>query len=92
MVSAIPNCSPKKADLFLFLSPANKEEGGYFEGICDEEIKYDTFTAGKKLTVNVKARTKAKISQDKKLTVNISGRVQGLQGRDRLPGQPPQGK
>ena len=75
MVSAIPNCSPNKADLFLFLSPANKEEGGYFEGICDEEIKYDTFTAGKKLTVNVKARTKAKISRGKKLTINILGRV-----------------
>ena len=43
--------------LNFFLSLANKEEGGYFEGICDEEIKYDTFTAGKKLTVNVKART-----------------------------------
>merc|ERR1712032_1155629 len=37
---------------------ANKEEGGYFEGICDEEIKYDTFTAGKKLTVNVKGESK----------------------------------
>ena len=44
--------------LTFFLSVANKEEGGYFEGICDEEIKYDTFTAGKKLTVNVKARRK----------------------------------
>ena len=61
--------------LTFFLSLANKEEGGYFEGICDEEIKYDTFTAGKKLTVNVKARTKAKISRGKKLTINILGRV-----------------
>merc|ERR1711971_1528984 len=34
------------------------EEGGYFEGICDEEIKYDTFSAGKKLTVNVKGESK----------------------------------
>ena len=51
MVSAIPNCWPKKADLFL--SPANKEEGGYLEGISEEEIKYDTFSAGKKLAVNV---------------------------------------
>ena len=47
---------PNESDFFS-LSPANKEEGGYFEGICEEEIKYDTFTAGKKLTVNVKART-----------------------------------
>ena len=38
---------------FLSLSPANKEEGGYLEGISEEEIKYDTFSAGKKLAVNV---------------------------------------
>ena len=94
----VPNgkCSPKlftQQSWHLFsLSLANKEEGGYFEGICDEEIKYDTFSAGKKLTVNVKARTNKKISQGKKLTVNISGREQGVQGRDRLSGQPPQGK
>ena len=43
---------PTKADLFS-LSPANKEEGGYLEGISEEEIKYDTFSAGKKLAVNV---------------------------------------
>ena len=52
MVSAIQNFSPNKADLFS-LSPANKEEGGYLEGISEEEIKYDTFAAGKKLSVNV---------------------------------------
>ena len=39
--------------LIFFLSPANKEEGGYLEGISEEEIKYDTFSAGKKLAVNV---------------------------------------
>merc|ERR1712212_880950 len=46
---------PKKQ---VWVPNANKEEGGYFEGICDEEIKYDTFTAGKKLTVNVKGESK----------------------------------
>ena len=30
-----------------------KDVGGYFEGISEEEIKYDTFSAGKKLAVNV---------------------------------------
>ena len=44
--------------LNFFLSLANKEEGGYFEGICDEEIKYDTFSAGKKLAVNVNGEIK----------------------------------
>merc|ERR1719376_1381430 len=46
---------PKKQ---VWVPNANKEEGGYFEGICDEEIKYDTFSAGKKLTVNVKGESK----------------------------------
>merc|ERR1712013_364993 len=34
------------------------EEGGYFEGINSEEIKYDTFTAGKKLSVTVNGEVK----------------------------------
>merc|ERR1712130_335943 len=46
---------PKKS---VWVPNANKEEGGYFEGICDEEIKYDTFSAGKKLSVNVKGENK----------------------------------
>merc|ERR1711933_303713 len=46
---------PKKS---VWVPNANKEEGGYFEGIAEEEIKYDTFTAGKKLTVNVKGENK----------------------------------
>ena len=36
----------------------DKNVGGYFEGISEEEIKYDTFTAGKKLTVNVNGENK----------------------------------
>merc|ERR1712156_223936 len=32
--------------------------GGYFEGISEEEIKYDTFSAGKKLAVNVNGEVK----------------------------------
>merc|ERR1712212_429558 len=46
---------PKKS---VWVPNANKEEGGYFEGISDDDIKYDTFTAGKKLTVNVKGENK----------------------------------
>ena len=38
----------------MWVPNADKEVGGYFEGISEEEIKYDTFTAGKKLQVNVK--------------------------------------
>ena len=41
---------PKKS---VWVPNADKEVGGYFEGISEEEIKYDTFTAGKKLAVNV---------------------------------------
>merc|ERR1711971_136126 len=36
----------------------DKEVGGYFEGICADEIKYDTFTAGKKLSVTVNGEVK----------------------------------
>ena len=35
-----------------------KDVGGYFEGISEEEIKYDTFSAGKKLAVNVNGEVK----------------------------------
>ena len=42
---------PKKS---VWVPNPDKEVGGYFEGISEEEIKYDTFTAGKKLQVNVK--------------------------------------
>merc|ERR1711962_1496125 len=46
---------PKKS---VWVPNANKEEGGYFEGINSEEIKYDTFTAGKKLSVTVNGEVK----------------------------------
>merc|ERR1711878_25243 len=46
---------PKKS---VWVPNADKEVGGYFEGICGEEIKYDTFTAGKKLSVNVNGEVK----------------------------------
>ena len=36
----------------------NKADGGYLEGICEEDIKYDTFSAGKKLAVNVNGEIK----------------------------------
>ena len=37
---------------------SDKEVGGYLEGISEEEIKYDTFAAGKKLAVNVNGEVK----------------------------------
>merc|ERR1712012_107537 len=37
---------------------ANKEVGGYFEGLSEEDIEYDTFSAGKKLSVNVNGEVK----------------------------------
>merc|ERR1711953_1635922 len=46
---------PKKS---VWVPNADKEVGGYFEGICSEEIKYDTFAAGKKLTVAVNGENK----------------------------------
>ena len=46
---------PKKS---VWVPNADKEVGGYFEGICSEEIKYDTFSAGKKLTVAVNGENK----------------------------------
>jgi len=46
---------PKKS---VWVPNADKEVGGYFEGICAEEIKYDTFTAGKKLSVTVNGEVK----------------------------------
>ena len=41
---------PKKS---VWVPNPSKDVGGYFEGISEEEIKYDTFSAGKKLAVNV---------------------------------------
>ena len=41
---------PKKS---VWVPNPSKDVGGYFEGISEEEIKYDTFTAGKKLSVTV---------------------------------------
>ena len=41
---------PKKS---CWVPNPDKNVGGYFEGISEEEIKYDTFAAGKKLSVNV---------------------------------------
>ena len=46
---------PKKS---VWVPNADKEVGGYFEGICSEEIKYDTFAPGKKLTVAVNGENK----------------------------------
>merc|ERR1711953_34915 len=46
---------PKKS---VWVPNADKEVGGYFEGICSEEIEYDTFSAGKKLTVAVNGENK----------------------------------
>merc|ERR1712186_75924 len=46
---------PKKS---VWVPNPAKDVGGYFEGISEEEIKYDTFTAGKKLTVNVNGENK----------------------------------
>ena len=46
---------PKKS---VWVPNPDKEVGGYFEGLSEEEIKYDTFTAGKKLQVNVKGEVK----------------------------------
>merc|ERR1712172_95756 len=46
---------PKKQ---VWVPNANKEEGGCFEGIAAEDIKYDTFTAGKKLSVTVNGEVK----------------------------------
>ena len=37
----------------MWVCNSDKEVGGYLEGISEEEIKYDTFSAGKKLAVNV---------------------------------------
>merc|ERR1711881_526761 len=46
---------PKKS---VWVPNADKEVGGYFEGISEEEIKYDTFSAGKKLQVTVNGEVK----------------------------------
>merc|ERR1712088_1190277 len=42
----------------VWVPNADKEVGGYFEGICADEIKYDAFTAGKKLSVTVNGEVK----------------------------------
>ena len=46
---------PKKS---VWVPNPAKDVGGYFEGISEEEIKYDTFSAGKKLAVNVNGEVK----------------------------------
>merc|ERR1711878_78126 len=46
---------PKKS---VWVPNPAKDVGGYFEGISEEEIKYDTFSAGKKLQVNVNGEVK----------------------------------
>merc|ERR1712045_40767 len=47
---------PKKS---CWVPNTNKEVGGYFEGLMqDEDIRYDTFNPGKKLTVNVDGEVK----------------------------------
>merc|ERR1711963_1084849 len=46
---------PKKS---CWVPNPDKNVGGYFEGISEEEIKYDTFSAGKKLAVNVNGEVK----------------------------------
>ena len=42
----------------MWVPNADKNVGGYFEGISEEDIKYDTFSAGKKLSVNVNGEVK----------------------------------
>ena len=47
---------PKKS---CWVPNTNKEVGGYFEGLMqDEDIRYDTFNPCKKLTVNVNGEVK----------------------------------
>merc|ERR1711953_1612252 len=46
---------PKKS---CWVPNSDKNVGGYFEGLAEEEIKYDTFNPGKKLTVNVNGEVK----------------------------------
>merc|ERR1711878_258196 len=46
---------PKKS---VWVPNPAKDVGGYFEGLSEEEIKYDTFSAGKKLAVNVNGEVK----------------------------------
>ena len=46
---------PKKS---CWVPNSDKNVGGYFEGLAEEEIKYDTFSAGKKLAVNVNGEVK----------------------------------
>merc|ERR1712061_848962 len=46
---------PKKS---VWVPNPAKDVGVYFEGISEEEIKYDTFSAGKKLSVNVNGEVK----------------------------------
>merc|ERR1711963_1169080 len=46
---------PKKS---VWVPNPSKDIGGYFEGLAEEEIKYDTFSAGKKLAVNVNGEVK----------------------------------
>ena len=52
---------PKRS---VWVPNTNKEVGGYFEGIAEEDIKYDTFSPGKKLAVNVNGEVN--ITQKKK--------------------------
>ena len=76
---------PKRS---VWVPNTNKEVGGYFEGISEEEIKYDTFSAGKKLAVNVNGEV---ISLLKRRSLNddmFSPSGEDLQGRHRVPGQP----
>ena len=46
---------PKKS---CWVPNSDKNVGGYFEGLAEEEIKYDTFSAGKKLAINVNGEVK----------------------------------
>merc|ERR1719347_15148 len=46
---------PKKS---VWVPNANKEEGGYFEGIAEEDIKHDSFNPGAKVTVKVNGEMK----------------------------------
>ena len=47
---------PKKS---CWVPNSNKEVGGYFEGLAVDDIKYDSFAAGKKISVNVGGEVKA---------------------------------
>ena len=76
---------PKRS---VWVPNTNKEVGGYFEGISEEEIKYDTFSAGKKLAVNVNGEVLSLLKSGSLNDEMFSPSGEDLQGRHRVSGQP----